>query len=68
MVLESANLWLVVSVRSDWHQTSGLDSAALARQAGDLLFSSKAGFGLPMILLVEDDIDITDVDHEYGYG
>jgi UbiD family decarboxylase len=62
MVLESANHWLVVSVHSDWHETTGTDSATLARQVGDLLFSSKAGFGLPKILLVEDDVDITDVD------
>ncbi|MFJ4650204.1 UbiD family decarboxylase [Nocardia sp. NPDC088792] len=59
---ESAVHWLIVAVRSDWHATTGLSSAELAQQVGDIVFAGKAGFGVPKVLLVEDDIDITNVD------
>lgn len=58
---ESAMHWLMIAVRSDWHQSYGGHSGALARRIGEIVFAGKAGFGVPKILLVEDDIDITDV-------
>ena len=58
---ESALHWLIVSVRQDWHEVLGVDSRELARRIGDIVFAGKAGFGVPKVLLVEDDIDITDV-------
>ena len=61
MVLESANHWLAVAVESDWHEQMGISSRELAQRVGDAVFGSKAGFGIPRVLLVEDDIDITDV-------
>ncbi|MGW2489437.1 UbiD family decarboxylase [Streptomyces sp. NPDC001606] len=58
---ESALHWLVVSVERDWYETLGIHSGELARKVGDIVFAGKAGFGVPKVLLVEDDIDITDV-------
>ena len=59
---ESAMHWLIVSVRSDWHETTAVASAELARKIGEVVFTGKAGFGVPKVLLVEDDVDITNVD------
>lgn len=61
MVLESACQWLLVAATPDWHERTGLDSKAFAQRIGDLIFASKAGFGVAKILLLEDDIDVTDV-------
>ncbi|MGQ5640530.1 MULTISPECIES: UbiD family decarboxylase [unclassified Streptomyces] len=58
---ESALHWLIVSVTPDWHETLATSSAELARRVGDIVFTGKAGFGVPKVLLVEDDIDLTDV-------
>ncbi len=58
--LESAKHWLLVAVRSDWPDTY-ISSAELARTIGDIAFTGKTGAGVPKVLLVEDDIDITDV-------
>jgi 4-hydroxy-3-polyprenylbenzoate decarboxylase len=60
---ESALHWLIVAARPDWHETLGMDSRAFAQRVGEVVFTGKAGFGVPKVLLVEDDIDITDVDH-----
>jgi 4-hydroxy-3-polyprenylbenzoate decarboxylase len=58
--LESAKHWLVVAVRSDWPDTY-ISSADLAKTIGDIAFTGKTGAGVPKILLVEDDIDITNI-------
>ena len=58
---ESALHWLIVSVGQDWYETLGIHAGELAQRIGDIVFAGKAGFGVPKILLVEDDIDITDV-------
>jgi 4-hydroxy-3-polyprenylbenzoate decarboxylase len=58
---ESATHWLIVSVRQDWPETLGIHAGELAQRVGEVVFSGKAGFGVPKILLVEDDVDITDV-------
>lgn len=62
MVLESANHWLAVAVRADWHEATGMSSAELAERVGHAVFESKAGFGVPKLILVEDDVDITNLD------
>jgi 4-hydroxy-3-polyprenylbenzoate decarboxylase len=62
MVLESANNWLAVSLARDWHERLGITSQEMARKVGDAVFPTKAGFGIPKILLLEDDVDITDLD------
>jgi 4-hydroxy-3-polyprenylbenzoate decarboxylase len=61
MVLESACHWMLVAVSPDWHEKSGLSSQELARKIGEAIFSTKTGFGIPKMLLVEDDFDFTDV-------
>ena len=53
--------WLIVAVRPDWPDAFGGHSGELARRIGEVTFAGKAGFGVPKILVVEDDIDITDV-------
>ncbi|MHB1568695.1 MAG: UbiD family decarboxylase [Solirubrobacteraceae bacterium] len=60
-VLESANHWWVVAVDSDWHERTGWNSRELAMKVGDAVFGSgKLGFGIPKLLLIENDIDISD--------
>lgn len=59
-VLESANHWWIVAVEPDWPQRTGMSSGELARRVGDLVFGSKLGFGIPKLLLMEHDIDISD--------
>ena len=61
MVLESACHWLVIAAEPDWPERSGLDSKGLANRIGEVVFQSKPGFGVAKILLIENDIDITDV-------
>jgi UbiD family decarboxylase len=61
MVLESACHWMLVAVATDWHESTKIASAELARRIGDVLFATKTGFGIPKVLLVEDDFDFTDV-------
>lgn len=58
---ESAMHWLVIAMRSSWHRELGIDSSTLAQRIGGIVFAGKAGFGVPKVLLVEDDVDITDV-------
>jgi UbiD family decarboxylase len=58
---ESALHWLIVAIPPSWHDTLGIDSGELAKRIGEIVFAGKAGFGVPKVLLVEDDIDITDV-------
>ncbi|MEV5721600.1 UbiD family decarboxylase [Amycolatopsis mediterranei] len=59
---EAAVHWLVVSVRQDWHSTLGSSSAELVGKIADVVFTGKPGVNAPKILVVEDDIDITDLD------
>lgn len=59
--LESALHWLVVSVPRNWPESFGGHAGELATRVGEVVFSGKAGFGVPKVLVVEDDIDITDV-------
>jgi len=61
MVLESACHWMLVAVSPDWHETTHLESRELAERIGKVLFETKTGFGIPKVLLVEDDFDFTDV-------
>lgn len=60
MVLESACHWLVVAAESNWHERLKVDSPEFANRIGEIVFHSKPGFGVAKILLIENDIDITD--------
>jgi UbiD family decarboxylase len=59
MVLESANHWLVVAVNENWHEQLNISSKEFAEKIGEVIFSSKAGFGVAKVILIENDIDIT---------
>lgn len=61
MVLESACHWLIVAAAPDWHERTGLASRDFAQRIGELIFASKPGFGVAKVLLIEDDIDVTDL-------
>lgn len=61
VTFEAAWHWLVVASPADWHKQLGVDSEEFARRIADIVFAGKAGLGVPKILLVEDDIDITNV-------
>jgi 4-hydroxy-3-polyprenylbenzoate decarboxylase len=62
MVLESACHWLVIAAHPDWHERTRMSSHDFGQRIGEVVFASKAGFGIAKILLVEDDFDITDVE------
>jgi 4-hydroxy-3-polyprenylbenzoate decarboxylase len=61
MVLESACHWMLVAVSPDWHEKMPVASKDLAQKIGEVLFPTKTGFGIPKVILVEDDFDFTDV-------
>jgi UbiD family decarboxylase len=58
---ESAVHWLIIAMARDWHERLDVESRELGQRIGKIVFAGKAGFGVPKILLVEDDIDITNV-------
>jgi UbiD family decarboxylase len=61
MVLEAACCWFAITVRQDWHTSTGLTATELGRRIGETIFATKGGFGIPKVLLFEDDVDITDL-------
>jgi UbiD family decarboxylase len=61
VLVEAAWHWLIVAVRRDWPEALGGHAGELARRIGEVAFAGKAGFGVPKVLVVEDDIDITNV-------
>lgn len=58
---EAAVHWLILSVEQDWHETLGVSSAELVEKIAGIIFTGKPSVNAPKILLVEDDIDITDL-------
>jgi 4-hydroxy-3-polyprenylbenzoate decarboxylase len=58
---EAALHWLVLAVEPDWHETLGITAADLARRIAGIVFACKPGINAPKTLLVENDIDITDL-------
>lgn len=59
---ETAVHWLVLAVHGTWHETTGLGARDLADQVAQVVFAGKPGVNAPKIMLVEDDIDITDLE------
>ncbi|MFJ9363811.1 UbiD family decarboxylase [Nocardia sp. NPDC101769] len=59
---EAAVHWLTLAVRQDWHETTGLGSHELVDQIAKIIFTGKPSVNAPKILVVEDDVDITNVD------
>jgi 4-hydroxy-3-polyprenylbenzoate decarboxylase len=58
---ESANHWYVIAMDLDWRTKTGLTAEKLCRKIGEELFKSKAGLGTPKYLVVNDDVDITNI-------
>src|SRR5579884_1079544 len=61
MVLESACHWMLIALAADWYERTGLPSRDVAKKVGETMFPTKTGFGIPKVILVEDDFDFTDV-------
>ncbi|KWT63515.1 decarboxylase UbiD [Streptomyces albus subsp. albus] len=61
MVPESAGHWLVVGVAPEWHDEAGTSARELCDAIADLVFGGKTGMAIPKILVIEDDVDLTDV-------
>lgn len=60
--LQTALHWLVVTVPRDWRRKSGLDETqALCRRIGEVMFSTKAGALIPKVIVVNDDVDPTNL-------
>ncbi len=58
---EAAVHWLTLAVRQDWHETTGIGSHELVDRIAGVIFHGKPSVNAPKILLVEDDVDITDL-------
>jgi 4-hydroxy-3-polyprenylbenzoate decarboxylase len=59
---EAAVHWLVVALHNDWHEATGVGAHELADRVAEVVFAGKPGVNAPKIMLVEDDIDITDLE------
>jgi 4-hydroxy-3-polyprenylbenzoate decarboxylase len=59
---EAAVHWLVLALHADWHETTGLRARELADRVAEVVFAGKPGVNAPKLMLVEDDIDITDLE------
>lgn len=49
------------AVEQDWHEKLGIGAGELARRIADVLYSGETGINTAETLLVESDIDITDL-------
>lgn len=58
---ESVNHWYVIAAELDWRQKLGYGAEELCRNIGDSLFKVKAGMGTPEYIVVNDDVDLTDI-------
>lgn len=62
VTLESALHWLAVTVPRDWRRRSGAESAeAFCRMIGERVFGSRAGASVPKIIVLNDDVDPTNL-------
>jgi UbiD family decarboxylase len=59
--LESANHWIVVSMPEDWQERMKIAKSELLHRIGSTVFANKFGLNIAKVLVVGDDIDITDV-------
>ncbi|MFF0965770.1 UbiD family decarboxylase [Streptomyces sp. NPDC003703] len=59
---EAATCWIVVAVDTRKLAATGLTERRLADAVAEALFGSHTGWLVPKVLLVADDVDITDID------
>ncbi|MGX9230073.1 hypothetical protein ACWV95_35275 [Streptomyces albus] len=58
---EAATCWIVVSVNRARRAALGMTEQRLVDAVAETLFSSHAGWLVPKVILVDDDIDVTDI-------
>lgn len=58
---ESLCIWIVVSVDIKKLAQMNISSEELCRRAGEIIFSTHAGWEIPKVFLVGNDVDITDI-------
>ncbi|MFE5589619.1 UbiD family decarboxylase [Streptomyces sp. NPDC056549] len=59
---EAATCWIVLSIDRERRRQFALTRRELIDRVADVLFGSHAGWLVPKVILVDDDIDITDID------
>ena len=59
--LETAIHWLVISLPRNWRSQLGYGSDNLVREIAGIVFNSKASIPIPKILLMNDDVDATNL-------
>lgn len=57
---ETSNGWLAVTVPDDW-RLAGLEEAAFCRRVAEVVYSTKVGDMIKTIVVLEDDIDPSDL-------
>lgn len=60
MPFEAQSCWIVVSVDIKKLAQMNITAEELCRRAGDIIFKTHAGWEVPKVFLVGDDVDITD--------
>ncbi|WP_069885036.1 UbiD family decarboxylase [Streptomyces luteocolor] len=58
---EAATCWLVVSLDRARRRELGVRESELMSRIAEVLFASHAGWLVPKVIVVDDDIDITDI-------
>lgn len=59
---EAASCWIAVSIDLERLAAEPTTEAELVQQVADALFPSHVGWLVPKVLLVGDDVDVTDID------
>ncbi|AZQ63788.1 UbiD family decarboxylase [Flammeovirga pectinis] len=54
ILFESANHWLVIRVKDDWHKTTGLTTDAFIRLIGDTFWNQHVGSSAKLVVVGED--------------
>ncbi|MBW4595661.1 MAG: UbiD family decarboxylase [Brasilonema angustatum HA4187-MV1] len=57
--LETAVHWLVVTMDMEWREKTNLNADQLIQEIGKIIFKSHVGYGIPKVLVMENDIDPT---------
>lgn len=61
MPFESACAWLVITIPKKWKEMMKCDTNELIKKIGDAIYACKGIFLSPKIIVVNDDIDPTDI-------
>ncbi|KAJ9314216.1 hypothetical protein DTO271D3_5445 [Paecilomyces variotii] len=59
--LEALCIWIFVSVDTKKLASMNISPEELCKRAGELIFGTHAGWEIPKVFLVGDDVDITDI-------